>query len=80
MRNEKELFELMLKHQDLFAFGMCGWLIVLNLRKVINHNEYFLLRNYLRKNKPKDLGQDFWWEIGKTQPRIDWINEQIEKL
>lgn len=79
MRNERELFELMLEHQDLFKFGMCLWIINLWINKIFQENELKLIHDYLEQNKPKN-SRPHWFPIDELQPRIEWINQQIEKL
>ena len=78
MRTEKELFELMLTHQDLFKTGICNWSCNLCLERLITDDEYDLLDNYLDLNRLEDEG--YWWIRGQIEPRIEWIKDQIEKL
>jgi hypothetical protein len=78
MRTEKELFELMLTRQDLFKSGICLWSYDLWQKDLITFYEYVLLDNYLKLNSLKKDG--YWWRVGKIEPRIEWIKQQIEKL
>jgi hypothetical protein len=75
----KQLFQLMLQHQDLFHSGMCHWIYKMLSNDIINDKEYCLLNKYLKKNKPLDA-KKYWFTYGEIAPRIEWINQQIEKL
>jgi hypothetical protein len=79
MRTEKQLFQLMLEHQDLFFGGLCGWVDRMYYSSLINDKEYSLMAKYLNKNKPLDAKR-FWFPSGEIAPRIKWIKQQIEKL
>lgn len=81
MRNTKELLELMLAHRDLFRAGLCVWADNLWLKKLISDDEYIALRHYIEDNKPnKMFDRGYYWNAGVIAPRIEWINQQIEKL
>ena len=80
LRNTKELLELMLEHQELFHAGLCNWALYLYDDDLITRAEYRLLRQYIKENKPENAGLTYYWEKGKIAPRIEWINQQIEKL
>ena len=80
MRTTKELLELMLKHQELFKVGLCYLAFDLYDDDLITRAEYLLLRQYIKENKPENADDTFYWEKGKIAPRIEWINQQIEKL
>ena len=81
MRNTKELLELMLKHKELFFFGLCSWAELLFINDLITEAEYRLLRQYINENKPdKTFDWIYYFEPYKIAPRIEWIEQQIEKL
>ena len=80
MRTTKELLELMLEHQGLFYAGLCRWALYLHRNYLITEVEYLLLNQYIKENKPENAGRTYYWENGKIAPRIEWINQQIEKL
>ena len=80
MRNTKQLLELMLRHKGLFHAGLCSWALYLYDDDLITRAEYRLLRQYINENKPENAGRTYYWEKGKIAPRIEWINQQIEKL
>jgi len=78
MRTVKELFKLMLVHQDLFSSGICYWLEGLRYSGLINKSEILMMLAYMRDNKPENARRFYWWDEGEIQPRLDWINQQIE--
>ena len=80
MRNTKELLELMLEHKGLFHDGLCHWALYLYDDDLITRAEYRLLRKHIKKNKPENAGRHYYWNYGEIAPRIEWINQQIEKL
>ena len=81
MRTIKQLLELMLERQDLFFFGLCGWAELLLINDLIKEVEYRLLRQYINENKPdKTSDWIYYFEPREITPRIEWINQQIEKL
>jgi hypothetical protein len=80
-RSIKELLELMLSHQSLFRDGLCVYIYAMYVKDLITFLEYEILKNYLHKNKPKHTYNVLhWWPVGEIQPRIEWINKQLEKL
>jgi hypothetical protein len=46
---------------------------------IIEYDEYYLLTNYLKENKPLDA-EEYWFPYGEIAPRIKWIKQQIERL
>lgn len=90
MRNEKELLQLMLRHQEYFSLGLCSWICnILIFEKIITKEECRLLLDYIEKNRPsiyssidayKNRGRHFYWKEGNINPRIKWINKHIKKL
>ena len=76
----KQLLELMLEHQELFEVGLCFWATNLYKYNLITYDELIILRKHIKKNKPVNAGRTFYWNYGEINPRIEWINQQIEKL
>jgi hypothetical protein len=79
MRTIKELLQLMLEHQDLFETGLCWWARRMVDFGIITESEDNILIDYIEDSEPENIFTH-WWTVGELQPRIDWINEQIEKL
>lgn len=45
----------------------------------VNSMEALVLRDYLCKNRPNGAAQySFYWPVGLWEPRLKWLNEQIE--
>lgn len=85
MRTEKELLQVLLDNMDLLKTGLCGLSLCLYLKDIIDDKEYELIETYIKEYAPKrylfeGIESDFNWEAGEKQPRIDWLNEQINKL
>ena len=85
MRSEKELLQVLLDNMDYFQTGLCRVITHLYLVDQIKYNELYLVRKYIRKNAPEMYDESgclsvFNWVKGEKQPRIDWLNEQIQKL
>jgi len=86
MRTTKELLILLRgelpKMIKRFDCGMCLSITLLRKKRLMSYDEMILLFNYLNKNDPniRYLTTDYWWEDGELEPRINWLNEQIEKL
>ena len=71
----------MLERQDLFFFGLCGWAELLLINDLIMYDELTLLKQYINENKPdKTFDSIYYFEPTEITPRIEWINQQIEKL
>jgi hypothetical protein len=61
--------------------GMCGSTSEMRSNGIINYAEEQLIGGWNNDNKPDDANPfGFWWTPGETQPRLDWLNEQIAKL
>lgn len=61
--------------------GLCGTINFIKKDMIISYEEHLLLFDFLLKNKPSIIPMGYyWWEEGKLEPRINWLNEQIEKL
>lgn len=81
MRTEKELWEVVLSRQDLFWFGLCGWVMSVQKEGEISWYEWKYLERVLDDHLPsKEIRWIWCWERGRIQPRIDWIIERIKKL
>lgn len=85
MRTEKELLILLrneLPGRIIEAGGMCIAISFLRIDGLISFDEGLLLESYLNKNDPdiRYFTSGYWWEDGELEPRINWLNEQIEKL
>lgn len=70
---------------------MCGLINQMKFEKIINENEHYKLKRYLRFNAPDflyrimrppnvDIDNFHWWKRGEWEPREKWIQEQINKL
>jgi hypothetical protein len=89
-RTIKKLLELLLDTTDSFCTGLCGWVAILGSRYIINLEEYYILTEYIKNNRPqtkaitaqqtKDKMLGYYWTSGEIEPRIEWIKEHIEKL
>lgn len=80
MRTEKELWEVVLDHPELFYKSLCFWLIKLDLENIITVQEYEFLDKILDDESDR-IGIGYF--IGKKheiQPRIDWIKKRMEEL
>ena len=81
MRTEKELWEVVLSHQELFGLGLCGWVSFLKEDRHISFEEYKFLGKVLDRHLPERKDGWMWcWTRGEIQPRIDWIKKRIETL
>lgn len=83
-RSEKELIELMLENKDLFETGLCDWACGLyfcrkNGNKLLSYKEYHILYNIITSNKPNLPIKSFWWDKGDIKPRIEFLNNLLEK-
>jgi len=82
-RSIKELLKVLLNNQWHYktgaCHGMCGWCFYLELEKIISDVELVDLLNYIRANPPETMfDKDYFFEIGKLEPRIKWIKEHIK--
>ena len=80
MRTEKELWQLVLSRQNLFKLGLCLWVNEVYFKGEILKSEFDYLRMVLDNNLPVKDSWGWCWELGKIQPRIDWINERIKQI
>jgi hypothetical protein len=77
----EKVLKLLLNNQDLFSTGICDWVESLEKNKLITETEILWMDDYLKNNKPKIRFSMlcFWWDCGKIEPRIEWINAQLNK-
>jgi len=83
-RTIKELLQLMLDNKHLFERGLCYFKDSLYSDNLITFEEYFLLEDYIKNNKPKRTWYNFilkdsnyWWKVGWRLPRIIWLKYHI---
>ena len=56
--------------------GLCWEIEELSDNRVINIYEFYLLKRYLRDNKPIDNDYyPYYWFIGECKPRLNWMKE-----
>ena len=84
MRTIVELLEFLkqeiIEEKECFN-GMCCSIHILYLTNTIDCVEEKILEHYLEENSPIKKGtKDFWWLKGDKQPRLKWLDEQIQKL
>lgn len=61
--------------------GMCGQISIMYYKDKITNLESIRLKDYIKSNKPNFVSSGvYWWDPGLKQPRIDWLNDQINKL
>ena len=77
-----ELLKFVLSTMDRFCFfGLCIHIDSLYLNGHINKDEHYSLTLYMEDNKPEGADIDkYWWPKGEKEPRLDWINKQIQIL
>jgi hypothetical protein len=89
MRTEKELFKLMLERQDKFSTTLCALNGSMYHDNIITLDECLMLHLYIKNNRPsmfsslsafRNRNNIFYWDFWDIEPRIKWINKQIEKL
>lgn len=90
MRTIKELLQIMLSNPQHFDEGLCRWTNNLYSRELINGKEYWVLKDYIKANKPfifssfdvlnqRISSSPYYWEVGKIEPRIKWLKKHINK-
>ncbi len=80
MRTIPDLLKVMLENQELFYYGLCQWVNTLRKKCIIETCEWGEMREYISKNRPDKNDTVYYWDIGHLKPRLDWINQQIEKF
>ena len=82
-RTIKELLQLTLDHlkeMNLDGHGLCH--VILNMTNT-SDEEYWVLKNYLHGNLPKQKytkQQAYKWKPGTKTCRIKWLTKQINSL
>lgn len=84
----KELLIIMRDNIELFdkydCDGFCGLSNILETNETITHDERDNLRMFIKLNMPVRLicgGHSAWvWPPHELQPRLEWLNEQINKI
>ena len=76
-------------------YSICATIEYLFTIQKINQEEYDTLKNFIRENIPLTFNvllirikrftffeytNCYWWEKGKVEPRIKWLNKHIKKL
>lgn len=90
MRTIKELLQIMLDNPQHFETGLCRWANYLYSGELITSEEYRVLRNYIKTNEPfifssfdvlnqRISSSPYYWEVGKIEPRIEWLKKHINK-
>jgi hypothetical protein len=85
MRTTKELLEVTLENIDKLETGLCKLVYDLADEHKITKDEYLWLRIYINNNPPRNLQNilnmwdDYYWRLGKVEPRIKWLKKHIEK-
>lgn len=57
--------------------GLCNEITMLCDSTLINVDEYWILKDYIRDNKPIE-GEIYYWTKCEWKPRLKWLNEHIE--
>ena len=86
-RTTKELLKIILDNIESYFCkdpiiddGICVVVLSLFLNYEIIIKERFKLENYLRINlPPKMKNSGYCWHKGELEPRIKWLEEQIDK-
>lgn len=92
MRTDKELKQIFLNNKDLTHTGLCFWINVLCLKKLITEKERTYLWNKLIDNRPSKSfinkiynpnkinhsSDAYYWKKGFLAPRIKWLNENLK--
>jgi len=61
--------------------GMCVSNASMFDNKKISRYKFDLIYSYINDNKPEEHWfKGYWWKAGDKKPRIEWLNQQIEKL
>ena len=77
----KKVLKLLLNNQDLFVTGLCDWVENLQKNNLITETELLWIDDYLKNNIPNSRNYifGFWWKMGIIEPRIQWIEAQLNK-
>jgi hypothetical protein len=81
MRTIKELLEVLRENKQYFYGGLCCLTCELKNREIITDEEESFIDAYVKTNSPGGAkGFIFRWKYNQWEPRLKWINEQIEQL
>lgn len=93
MRDLKELLIILLDNveelmgEKRLASGLCWTAWLLYRANIINGKEESLIDKFINLNMPEyyaspydNFVSSYGWKRGAVEPRIKWLNEQIEKL
>ena len=90
MKPERSIKELLIILRDnthicfftKYCMGICSVVQVLRGEGIITWDESILLINYIAINGPYGSASCgvYWWPAGELTPRLEWLNQQIEKL
>jgi hypothetical protein len=77
----EKVLKLLLDNQDLFSTGICDWVGSLEKINLITETELLWMDDYLKNNVPQKRLSifGFVWDCGVIEPRIEWINAQLNK-
>jgi hypothetical protein len=75
----EKVLKILLDNQDLFSTGICDWVESLGKNNLITETELLWMDDYMKKNIPnsRNFIWGFWWDCGKIEPRIEWIQTQL---
>lgn len=77
MRTKLELWQLVEQNFDKFFYsGLCGIIVTLRIRGMIDMNEYIALLNEIKHFG--DAGEFFLGHKGDAQPRKEFIQNRIK--
>jgi hypothetical protein len=76
MRTMPELLNVMLENQGKFGDGLCLWAFRIYLNGLMRNDEYVSILEYIKEHRPNKRNLHSW-KRNELQPRIDWINEQL---
>lgn len=85
-----QILKLILEHPELFKNGLCGWHYRVHYKyihdetanNILVNVDFRLIQKYFRTTKIWKSNEwfPFYWEPRIIQPRIDFLNEEIERL
>lgn len=64
--------------------GLCICIEKMHKENIIDNYDSVLLTRYLRSHKPEHISFGgllvYWWPAGQKEPRLQWLEEQINSL
>ena len=60
--------------------GLCKAAEYATLREVISESEMRVFNDYVDETRPRRSLSAFGWPPRELQPRLDWLQEQIDQL